>query len=193
MRLKLPLLAAFVAVVAVVSVTAATATAASPSRGSFVTSAAGTTEGTISQSVTGNFTITGFKRVNDIVYAVGTFTGSVNGGPTQTDPTAYAQVTSVDNHSLTGSATSAPAAQQATSCQILSLTLGPLHLDLLGLVVDLNQVNLQISAEPGSGNLLGNLLCSVAHLLDNTGGATGGLSGLLQQLTSLLNQILAAL
>ena len=60
-------------------------------------------------------------------------------------------------------------------------------------MVDLNQVNLDITAEPGSGNLLGNLLCSVAHLLDNTGGAGGGLSGLLQQLTNLLNQILAAL
>lgn len=35
--------------------------------------------------------------------------------------------------------------------------------------------------------------CSVAHLLDNTGGGSSGLSGLLQQLTSLLNQILAQL
>ena len=81
---------------------------------------------------------------------------------------------------------------QVAACDILNLVLGPLHLNVLGLVVDLNQVNLDITAEPGSGNLLGNLLCSVAHLLDSTGGAGGGISGLLQQLTNLLNQILAA-
>ncbi|MBO0727736.1 MAG: hypothetical protein J2P57_00670 [Acidimicrobiaceae bacterium] len=59
------------------------------------------------------------------------------------------------------------------SCSILALTLGPLHLNLLGLVVDLNQVNLNITAVPGPGNLLGNLLCSVANLLNNTGGGNG--------------------
>jgi hypothetical protein len=55
------------------------------------------------------------------------------------------------------------------------------------------RLHLNITAQSGSGNLLGNLLCSVAHLLDNTGGGSSGLSGLLQQLTSLLNQILAQL
>jgi len=53
---------------------------------------------------------------------------------------------------------------------------------------------LTINAESGSGNLLGNLLCAVAGLLDNTGtGGTGGLTGLLQGITNLLNQILAQL
>ncbi len=57
--------------------------------------------------------------------------------------------------------------QPAPSCRILDLTLGPLHLDLLGLIIDLNQVHLTITAQPGPGNLLGNLLCGVAHLLDS--------------------------
>jgi len=70
----------------------------------------------------------------------------------------------------------------------LTLTLGPLHLDLLGLVVDLNQVVLNITAQPGPGNLLGNLLCAVANLLNG-----GNLSNLLTQLVALLNQILASL
>ncbi len=74
------------------------------------------------------------------------------------------------------------------SCQILDLVLGPLDLDLLGLVVHLDTVHLNITAEPGPGNLLGNLLCAVAGLLDGT-----GLNGLLGQLASLLNQILAIL
>lgn len=53
-------------------------------------------------------------------------------------------------------------------CKILNLTLGPLHLNLLGLVVNLNKVHLTITAVRGPGNLLGNLLCAVAHLLDGT-------------------------
>ena len=78
------------------------------------------------------------------------------------------------------------AAQSAGSCQILDLTLGPLHLDLLGLVVDLDQVHLEITAERGPGNLLGNLLCAVAGLLDQNAAPTSGL-------TQLLNRILAIL
>jgi hypothetical protein len=72
-----------------------------------------------------------------------------------------------------------PAAVRDATCTILDLTLGPLHLDLLGLVVDLNRVHLTITAVPGSGNLLGNLLCAIAHLLDS------GLTG------TTLNEILA--
>jgi hypothetical protein len=66
------------------------------------------------------------------------------------------------------------------SCRILDLTLGPLHLDLLGLVVDLSQVDLDITAVPGAGNLLGNLLCAIAGLLDQ--GQTNLVSQLLNQL-----------
>jgi hypothetical protein len=51
-------------------------------------------------------------------------------------------------------------------CQILFLELGPLFLDLLGLQVFLDQVTLDITAVPGAGALLGNLLCAVAGLLD---------------------------
>ena len=67
-------------------------------------------------------------------------------------------------------------------CDILSLVLGPLHLDLLGLTVDLNQVVLDINAETGSGNLLGNLLCAVVSLLDG--------AGALVDIADLLNRIL---
>lgn len=75
------------------------------------------------------------------------------------------------------------------SCQILTLTLAPLDLNLLGLVVHLNQVFLTITAVSGAGNLLGNLLCDVANLL-NPGGP---LSNLLGNLETTLNAILAAL
>jgi hypothetical protein len=75
---------------------------------------------------------------------------------------------------------------QATgSCQILDLTLGPLDLNLLGLVVHLDTVHLNITAQRGPGNLLGNLLCAVAGLLDANGGTNS--------LTMLLNSLLSGL
>ena len=52
------------------------------------------------------------------------------------------------------------------TCQILNLLLGPLDLNVLGLRVQLNQVDLDITGVTGPGNLLGNLLCGVAGLLD---------------------------
>ncbi|MDQ1636432.1 MAG: hypothetical protein QOJ32_3241 [Frankiaceae bacterium] len=85
----------------------------------------------------------------------------------------------------------APAAAAVTPqavCQVLNLTLGPLHLNLLGLVVDLNQVVLNLTANP-AGGLLGQLLCSLA----GGPGGLGGIQGLLTQITTLLNQILAGL
>jgi hypothetical protein len=108
-------------------------------------------------------TVTSFQVVNGVLTAVGTITGGGVSIPFQV-----------------------PVTGTQGTCEILSLTLGPLHLDLLGLVVDLNQVVLNITAQSGSGQLLGNLLCEVAHLLDSPNTA-------LDELASLLNRILAAL
>jgi hypothetical protein len=81
---------------------------------------------------------------------------------------------------------SASAAQaQPQSCQVLKLVLGPLHLDLLGLVVDLygktrrNAVIITINAQPEKG-LLGQLLCGLAG-----GGGVTDLAGLQSLLSSL--------
>ncbi|MGX9790073.1 hypothetical protein [Mycobacterium sp. MMS18-G62] len=79
-------------------------------------------------------------------------------------------------------------AQSSASCEILDLVLGPLDLNLLGLEVHLDTVHLNITAVPGQGNLLGNLLCAVAGLLD----PNGTISDLLQFL-NLLNQLLGLL
>lgn len=72
------------------------------------------------------------------------------------------------------------------ACEILDLQLGPLDLDLLGLQVHLDEVNLEITAQPGPGNLLGNLLCAIAGLLDNPAGPLAGLARLLNQLLRIL-------
>ena len=118
----------------------------------------------------GTFAVTSFSTnaAGDLI-ANGVFTGTANG------------------EQITSTASAVVAAPPGT-CTILDLTLGPLHLDLLGLVVDLNQVHLVITAERGPGNLLGNLLCAVAGLLD--GGANGSA---IQQLLNQINAILARL
>lgn len=77
---------------------------------------------------------------------------------------------------------------QAT-CEILRLELGPLHLDVLGLQVDLNRLVLVITAEQGPGNLLGNLLCALAGLLDND----VPLSRIANEVADILNRIFALL
>jgi hypothetical protein len=62
-------------------------------------------------------------------------------------------------------------AAQATAtptCEVLTLVLGPLNLDLLGLVVDLNKVNLNITATRGQGKL-GDIFCELAD--NNQSGA----------------------
>lgn len=55
----------------------------------------------------------------------------------------------------------AVAAQQAPTCPVLELTLGPLELNLLGLVVELNRVHLTIVAIP-NGGILGNVFCGLS-------------------------------
>lgn len=65
---------------------------------------------------------------------------------------------------LLGTTATITSQQQAAAgavCPILDLVLGPLHLDLLGLIVDLNQVHLSITADP-NGGILGSLFCSLA-------------------------------
>jgi hypothetical protein len=56
----------------------------------------------------------------------------------------------------------ATTSQVGPTCSVLDLLLGPLHLNLLGLVVDLNQVHLTVTAEP-TGGVLGSLFCGLAN------------------------------
>jgi hypothetical protein len=57
--------------------------------------------------------------------------------------------------------------QEQQSCQILFLEIGPIFLDLLGLIVEVpNPIVVEVRAEPGPGQLLGNLLCAILGILD---------------------------
>lgn len=136
-------------------------------------------------TVAGTFSISRFALQNNALVAIGQLTATVtdsNGAVLRTIVTQVAMP-----------ATKAPAAAAACSdeasavqqCEVLNLVLGPLHLDLLGLVIDLNQVVLDITAVAGAGNLLGNLLCAIVGLLDAP--------TLTQQVVNLLNQVLGIL
>jgi len=78
-------------------------------------------------------------------------------------------------------------------CDILHLDLGPLDLNLLGLQIDLSQIVLDIVAQPGAGNLLGNLLCAVAGLLDPGSPLDNLLDNLLEALNGLLTGLIGDL
>jgi hypothetical protein len=126
-------------------------------------------------SFTGSFTPAKFVTQNGKLLATGVLTGTVS-------DSSGAPVGTVNR------TVSMPATIAAATCQVLNLVLGPLHLDLLGLVVDLNQVHLLITAVQAPGNLLGNLLCAITHLLDGTPTA-GGLAALLNAVLALLGQL----
>jgi hypothetical protein len=127
---------------------------------------------------TGTYTVDKFVQDGNDVTSEGTLTGVL------TDSTG-APAGNVD---ATPAALPLAVGPTAASCQVLNLVLGPLDLNLLGLVVHLDTVHLNITAVPGAGNLLGNLLCAVAGLL-NGGGLLTGLSDLLNQILAILGTL----
>jgi hypothetical protein len=86
-------------------------------------------------------------------------------------------------------------ATPAASCQVLSLSLGPIELDLLGLVVELDNcangpVTVNITAIPGGG-LLGDLLCSLADVLGARQPRADAVRNLLWQISRILSGLVA--
>ncbi|BFU44483.1 hypothetical protein [Krasilnikovia sp. MM14-A1004] len=176
--------------VAGVSLTAAPAAVAAPAP---ATARAASDAGTLTSTVDGTFT--------DATGQPGTLSGTF-------DPTRFAVqdgqlVATGTLHAVLTDATGAtrstdsvvtvpvrmPSGSQAQAlapCPILHLELGPLDLNLLGLVVHLNRVVLDITAHPGPGDLLGNLLCAIAGLLDGPNPSLGLIADLLNQVLAIL-------
>jgi hypothetical protein len=189
---RLPALAVTAASLAMVTgltTTAASAAAASAARTSSVTTpASAKPQGHMRAPVTGTFrtksgrgTFTGkfvpkkFSVANGVLEATGLLTGTLTAPNGTKLGTVHRTITlPVD--------TNAANANAAPVCNVLNLVLGPLHLNLLGLVVHLNRVHLTITAIPGAGQLLGNLLCAIANLLNG--------SGNLSHIAALLNRVL---
>jgi hypothetical protein len=125
----------------------------------------------------GTFTINRFVRKGSKIYAVGRLKGKAHGKRVSRTVRMPATV-----------GTGAAGAQLPpipNACQILNLRLGPINLNLLGLVVRTNQINLRIDAVPGAGNLLGNLLCAITNLLNPSTTPVGTLTRALNALLAL--------
>jgi hypothetical protein len=142
---------------------------------------------------TGKFAIQRFIARRHRAYAIGTLTGMLG----SRHVTRYGVMLPASLTGSTGSSSSARTAQ--ASCSVLHLELGPVNLNLLGLQVTLGggpsgqlPIVLDITAVPGAGNLLGNLLCDLTNAL-NQPGALGQLNSDLQQLTASLNGIVGLL
>ncbi len=157
----------FLAVLMSVAIVATPAmlSAAPPSDGSLTTGIVQTIPGI--GTFVGSLTITSFQLVNGVINAVGTLTGTFT--PLVGAVQMVNQVVSIPLTGFTG------------TCTILTLHTGAISLNLLGLNVALAPIDLVITATAAPGNLLGNLLCAVTHLLD-TGGPLSGLVALLNQI-----------
>jgi hypothetical protein len=135
----------------------------------------------------GTFQITDFSATPAQLFANGYLSGTLT--DSLGNPIGSVMKSVSVPATVTGGSSSARDGKMAISsnatCDILNLVLGPLHLDLLGLTVDLNQVVLDIAAQTGAGNLLGNLLCAVTNLLNGAGS--------LVDIAVLLNRILEIL
>jgi hypothetical protein len=147
----------------------ATASAAKPTTSGLTVPISGTVADV--SSFVGTFDLSRVAVQNGELVAVGTLTGTL----TDLDTGGTQQVSQ---------AVTLPLAVDGT-CEILHLTLGPLDLNLLGLMVHLDQVVLNIDAQSGPGNLLGNLLCGIAGLLDG--------NAPLSAIARILNNLLALL
>jgi hypothetical protein len=129
----------------------------------------------------GTYTINRFTTSAGKLYAVGTLKGTLRNR-------------SVTRRGVRIPATATRPAQGAQvlpplegGCQVLNLVLRPITLNLLGLVVRTNLINVRIDALPSTqpgGGLLGDLLCGITNLLNPTSTPLG-------QLAQALNAILA--
>jgi hypothetical protein len=138
----------------------------------------------------GTYAIQRYVARGNKAYAVGTLKGRLNGRHvTRYNVMMPATLAGPPPTGITSAKTA-----QVVACTVLQLQLGPIDLNLLGLRVQLFggtnpaaplPVTLLITAVPGNGNLLGNLLCNLTGALNQP--------GILSQLSSNLSQLAATL
>lgn len=74
-----------------------------------------------------------------------------------------------------------------SACNILFLDVQPIFLDLLGLQLTTSQIQIDLSAVAGQGNLLGNLLCVVVGLLDGPGAFIQLINNIIDAINAILD------
>jgi hypothetical protein len=143
------------------------------------------------KKLTGKYTIQRFVSKGGKLFSEGTFKGKL--GKKKVTKEKVRLPATLANASGTAKASQVPPLPlpplpPGNACSILSLDLGPINLNLLGVVVRTNQIQLRIDAVQGPGNLLGNLLCGITGILNPAGAIANTPLG---QLTQILNALLA--
>jgi hypothetical protein len=159
-----------------------------PARLAQVVPISGTAKG---KQFNGKYTIERFIAKGGKLYSVGTVTGKLGSKKVTKDNVRLPA--KVANASAPAKASQVPPLPlpplpAGNACSILSLDLGPINLNVLGLVVRTNQIQLRIDAVQGPGNLLGNLLCGITGILNPSGALANTPLG---QLAQILNALLA--
>ena len=130
----------------------------------------------------GTFTIDRFAKKDGKLYAIGTMRGRIGNRLFSREVRMPAT-----RPTTTATTSQLPSLPPGNACSILKLDLGPVNLNLLGLVVRTNVIQVRIDAVQGAGNLLGNLLCGITGLLDQNALANSPLA----QIAAILNSLLA--
>lgn len=78
---------------------------------------------------------------------------------------------------------------QAASLPVLNLQVAPVHLDLLGAVVDTNTIHLTITANSGPGLVLGNVVTDLANLFNPPLPQSLNVGFLIQRINNLLAEL----
>ena len=185
MKVRLRLLVALAALAALV-VAAPTANAQTPTP-KFAKKVALSGKSKSGRSFKGTYTIDRFTKARKGRYAgqlvaVGTVRG-------KSGNKRYVKSGVVLPAKLTPASGSAQLPNIPGACQVLNLRLGPINLNLLGLVVRTNRINLRIDAIPSGmpgGGLLGDLLCGISNLLNSSGLSPNQVAALLNSLLALL-------
>jgi len=139
----------------------------------------------------GAFQLERFQVHGGVLYAVGDLTGTLGGSRSVTKNNVRIPVSGATEPATpTSGLLQADAVPTADACTILTLNLGKLDLNLLGLHVVLDPVSLLVEAVPGAGALVGNLLCGITNLLNGGAGLGGLLTNLLTAIANLLNGLL---
>jgi hypothetical protein len=133
---------------------------------------------------TGKYSIERFVAKGGKLYSVGTVTGKLRGKKVTKENVRLPAT--VGGASAQASQVPLPPLPPGNACAILSLDLGPINLNVLGLVVRTNQIQLRIDAVQSAGNLLGNLLCGITGILNPSALASTPLGQLAQILNALL-------
>jgi hypothetical protein len=148
------------------------------------------------KTFTGTYTVERFVASGGKTWAVGKVKGKA-GKKKISKSNVRVPATAANNGAAPAGASASqvplplPPLPAGNACSILSLDLGPINLNVLGLVVRTNQVQLRIDAVQGPGNLLGNLLCGITGLLNPATGGTPVANTPLAQLVQILNALLA--